>query len=528
MRASWGVFLILFLSAAWFHQGGGWNQNVRFDQVRAMAEDGSLAVDDHILYLLERRPDGVPDYRRVRLSDPETRLTQLPDVNSLDLSAHDGRFYPAKAPGVGFLAVPGYFVVHGLERVLGIDPDSWWPLTVNLYLTTLLSVGLLGALGGVVFLGLARRLFPDVGDGARIAAALTLGLGTLWLPYATMLFDHVAVAALSLVSLALIRSAGRSEARRAWRLLGAGAACGVMVVLNYGVVLTVACLGVFALAVCRPRHHVAYFVAGGVLPALALGAYHQVCFGSPFSIAYAHELDIFRTESAPFLGVFDVPDPVVLVRLLFGPYRGLLFTSPVLAFAGGGVVAMIRSPATRREGVLAAAVTTIYLLQVSAFNGWHGGSAIGPRYLMPAVPFLALGLVPAFARLPRLTGAFAVLSAAIMLLVTAVDPQVDVEIERPLTEYYLPLAAGGSLRWGDWVVRGPVSVQTLGAAGGRLELLDPDGRFARWNSFNLGEFWLGHGWLSLAPLLLAWGAIAALCFRGPASHRAAGPPGAVG
>jgi hypothetical protein len=174
---------------------------------------------------------------------------------------------------------------------------------------------------------------------------------------------------------------------------------------------------------------------------------------------------------------------------------------------------MVRDRATRPEGVLAASIAAVYLLQVSAFNGWHGGSAIGPRYLMPVVPFLALGLVPAFQRLPHVTGALAGVSAAIMLAVTAIDPQVDVQILNPLVEYYWPLATGEPYRFGDWVMRGPVSVQTYGAAGGELEIFYPSSRIARWNSFNLGELWFPNSWLSLAPLLGIWGLVAAFCFR---------------
>ena len=517
MRAASGVFLILFLTSAWFHQGGGWNQNVRFSQIRAMAERGTFRVDDYVLYTFERDTEGEPGYRRVSLSDPEAREVRLPEPNGLDLSLYEGHLYPAKPPGTSFVAAPVYFAIHRLERAAGIDPDGWWPLTINLYLTTLLTVGLSGALGGVVFLLLVRRLFPAARESARVAATLTLGLGTLWLPYSTMLFDHTTVAGLCLLALALIRTGGRRSAAAKCRarveLFAAGTACGTMVMLNYGVVLSVVCLVVYGLALCRPRLRVMWLLAGGIAPALALAAYHQACFGGPFSIAYAHELEIFVSEGAAFLGVFGLPDPGVLARLLVGPYRGLLVTAPVLALGAFGVILMIRSPATRPEGVLAAAIVAIYLLQVSAFNGWHGGSAIGPRYLMPLVPFLGLGLVPAFQRLPRLTAALATVSVTIMLGVTAIDPQVDVEIANPLREYYWPLASGAGYQFDEWILRGPVSVQTGGPAGGELEVFYPSSRIGRWNSFNLGEAWFPESWLSLAPLLTAWAAIAAFCFR---------------
>src|SRR5436190_21051193 len=44
------LFALSFITFAWFHQGGGWNQNARFAQVRAIVEEGTLAVDDYLVY----------------------------------------------------------------------------------------------------------------------------------------------------------------------------------------------------------------------------------------------------------------------------------------------------------------------------------------------------------------------------------------------------------------------------------------------------------------------------------------------
>ena len=52
------------------------------------------------------------------------------------------------------------------------------------------------------------------------------------------------------------------------------------------------------------------------------------------------------------------------------------------------------------------------------------------------------------------------------------------------------------------VLRGPVSAQTYGAAGGELEIFYPSSRIARWNSFNLGEFLWPQSVASLLPLAL--------------------------
>ena len=45
------------------------------------------------------------------------------------------------------------------------------------------------------------------------------------------------------------------------------------------------------------------------------------------------------------------------------------------------------------ESVLFSVLALTFLLMNVSFNGWHGGSSFGPRYLIPAIPFLALALV---------------------------------------------------------------------------------------------------------------------------------------
>ena len=120
-----------------------------------------------------------------------------------DLSFYRGHFYPAKAPGGAFIAVPAYFLIHGVEWIAGADPDNWWTLTLNAWLTSVLSVGLVSALGCVLFYGLALRL-----SGGRamesLLATLTFAFGTMFFPYGTALFEHNIIAIALLTSFYLL------------------------------------------------------------------------------------------------------------------------------------------------------------------------------------------------------------------------------------------------------------------------------------------------------------------------------------
>ena len=147
-----------------------------------------------------------------------------------------------------------------------------------------------------------------------------------------------------------------------------------------------------------------------------------------------------------------------------------------------------------------------------------------PRYLGPAMPFLAVPIVFAYRQMPRATSILGVVSVATMLVITAVDAQPPLGNSRlgatpgraqwtynPVTEYELPL-----------LLRGRASVNPIG-----MYEADFYQRFPRpspqvdWNSFNAGELAGTRGLWSVLPLILACGALVWLA----SSTRSAEPSG---
>ncbi len=504
-RCALAIFFTLFLAYGYFHQGGGWNQNSRFAQVRSLVEEGSFSINRFCAYGGEATDKSV---RLVRRPLPE-RIpadAELTGLNGLDIAVYGGRIYPNKPPGVTLLARPAYTVIRHVGRARGADADSWSVLTASAYLTTVFSIGLAGALCGVGFLAISRRLAPEVEERWHVAATLAFGLGTIFFPFATMLYDHVPVAtamlgAFGLAFMASEKSAG--EARISpWLLFAAGLVIGFAVVLNYTAALVAVLLGLYvAFRLRRPRP-VVFYVLGGVLPAVFLALYHQNAFGGPLVIANTYEHAFFLDPESHFLGVFVAPDGKVALELLFGTKRGLFLASPIMLFALFGLFSMPRR--RRPETVFLIAVCAVFFLVNVSFNAWHGGNSFGPRYLVPALPFLALPLAVAFARWPRTGCAVAFVSAAIALLATATDPQVPADVEHPLTGFVLPGLAGEN----------PVSRN----AAGLYEpfphhIYGPYSSEAQWNSFNLGELLFPASLWSLLPLVLLAAAGCALALR---------------
>lgn len=443
------LFALAWLSYAWFHEGGGWNQNGRFAQTRALVESRRPWIDDDLVYVpaapgttaLRRLPvrDGVftfdgtsyalswyaGDGPLVPLSSSVPAATERVTVDALavtgDLAFARGHAVPNKAPGVSLAAIPGYALVRGVEGALGRNADDAWTMTLNAWLAGVFSVGLAAALAIVAFHRLGMRLFPGKERGVLVAT-LALAFGSLWFPYATMLYEHdLAAAALVGAFLFTLPRDGESDTRPG-RLAAAGALAGASIVASYLSVLGAAILLAYVVHRARGRGASA-FVAGTVLPLALLGAYNVACFGRLVTTSYAWQNPLFLDAGRGAVGIFAWPDPRVLALLLVSPLRGLFTITPIFAAGVAGLVVMLRSRSLRAEALVCLAMVVSVLAFNVSFRTWHGGWACGPRYLIPALPFLALPIALVADRARTLVLALLAVSVATMVVATAVDPQ---------------------------------------------------------------------------------------------------------
>jgi hypothetical protein len=534
------LFAFAFAAYAYFHQGGGWNQNARFALTRALVESRQPWIDDYFVYALDGAKD-TSQLRRVAVrngcftdagrlfalawyGDDRTLTPVAPDAPpdayrlpadwagvSGDVAFAYGHLHPNKAPGTSFAAVPGYALAWGVERMTGVNPDDARVMTINAWLSGVAGMALVAALGVVVFWRLAMRLSGDR-VGSALFATLAFAFGTLYFPYATMLLEHDLVAVALLCACLLVFGA-RSPAR----LFGAGLCAGAAVVFSYlSIVAVVLIAGYVAWRVGRPRGVLA-FAAGTIPPFVVLAAYNIACFGKLVATNYAWENPIFKEAGGGVLELFASPRADVLLALLVSPTRGLFVGTPVLVLGVIGLVAMLRRPDLRPEGLLfAAMIAHIFLFNMS-FTAWKGGWACGPRYLIPAIPFLALpiAVVPKSAAWVQRT--LLAISIAAMALVTVVDPeppQVSPEVWEgsPIWAIGLPQLLHGrpgafaSAHWPEAALSmyvEPVSTNPNGVYSGTPARFFPLGSpQTRWNSFNVGESVFPGRRASVLPLLL--------------------------
>lgn len=250
----------------------------------------------------------------------------------------------------------------------------------------------LGALGVALVIVTLRRLGVD--PVGRVVAGATLGVATLWGPYSTALFGHVTAGVALMAMLVLLERARTAETSRIRQLAAsaAGLAGAWAVAADYALLLAVVPL---AILLARPRLWPA--LALGALPmAAATAAYHHAAFGSVLSIGYDHQTNFAfaRDRGATFSG-----NPLSGLWTLWGAGKGagVLVQSPIVLL---GLVGLAASDKRRwLYGLLPWMVLLVFHR-----TPW-GGATLDHRYLVPALPVMAVGVGLAWQRWASQSGA---------------------------------------------------------------------------------------------------------------------------
>ena len=373
-------------------------------------------------------PVSAQDYSRICLAEALVHGHLSNDAclsNSVDRSSYGGHLYSDKAPGVSLLEVPGVVVSAPGPASDWTNPD------VRLWLVRVFSVGVAFIACALLVGRVGEGLTPGFGGLTLVAFAL----GTLVAPLAATSFAHDVSAALAFGAFLL-----------AWRrrpgLAGLLAGAGVLVDYEAGLVfVALACYT--ALGGWRPLRR---FLIGAAPGGLLLGAYDWAAFGAPWHLSYRYLDDIFAEVTTG--GVFGIGVPNLFGTVeVFAGSSGLLVISPVVVLAAYGLVILFRT--YRAEATICGIVSAAYILANCGYFFPLGGGSPGPRYLVPAFPFLAVGLGPAFRARPRLTtlatGASLVAATALTLVWASASP-----LPRSVWNllFHVPAELGGS-----WFVR---------------------------------------------------------------------------
>jgi len=280
------------------------------------------------------------------------------------------------------------------------------------------ALGLVGCvIPAVVLLVLVRRACLRLEPGFGTASAVTLGLGTLLLPFATVYFSHALSACLVFAAFALLLHERHERAGTAL-VAAAGLVAGVSIVTEYPNAIAAVVLFLYACVGRRVLRRGVAYGAGLLVGVAPLLAYQHWAFGSLTRVSYAGDAGggAGDHETLELLS-FGSPDPVVLLETLLST-AGLLTLAPVLACAAVALPLLFRR-GYRAEALVVAAVCVGYLVYNSSYGSTFGGYSAGQRYLVPILPFLALPLAVAFRRFPATTAALALVSIIVAATTTA-------------------------------------------------------------------------------------------------------------
>jgi hypothetical protein len=464
---------VVLISYAYFYQGGGWNQNSRFDLVRAVVEQGTLRIDAY-------------------------------HQNTEDKAFANGHYYSDKAPGLALLAVPIAEVTRPLLWASGVDPASPDGLVDLSYWITVFAVALPMAAACACLHWIALQLGNSV--SASTFAALALGLATPMWAYSTLFWGHALAGACLVFAFgcALVLRGDASAAGDIFWALALGLTAGWATVTEYPSAPASAVVALLALALVwkdgrKRRLRVVLGIGGGALACIAvLMAYQYAAFGSVFHPSYAYyPPGAFSWMTHGYLGL-TYPRVDVALKLLFSCRRGLLFSGPVVLAAPFGLWLLWKQPATHAAAVAAASIATYYFLFHASFSSWPAGWSYGPRYLSPGLPLLCLGLAPLWDHARPVwriaIGALAVAGVGLTLMAVSVGAQPPNEFHCPLRQFYWPSFWAGRLSLNLGMLLIPAEQGTTQVHG----------------AFNLGELAGLHGLPSLIPLLGVWGLAAVL------------------
>src|SRR5208282_85922 len=206
------IFLIPFITYAYFYQGSDQSIACRFDLMRSILEKGVLSINDFCGF------------------------------NTADIVTLHGRIFSVKAPGTSYTAlIPWVLFRTALLPMSAAHEPVYWAFVT--YLTTVFTTGLLVSALCVVMFRFAR--FLGASDGRAAGLALILGLPTIAFPYATELTGEPVGAVCVFTAFYFLATFGIRQS--SGRAFAAGFLAGWAVLNDYPVLLVAAAIGIYAL-----------------------------------------------------------------------------------------------------------------------------------------------------------------------------------------------------------------------------------------------------------------------------------------
>lgn len=427
-----------------FPRWAEWSQNSRLNLTLAIVDHRSLSIDPYF-------------------------------GNTGDYAHFEGHYYTDKAPGPSFTAVPVYAAVRPILRSAPaqtiierlshspafagtLNEEGSGLLTEKIYymavlmIVTFAVIVIPSALLGVLLYSFLRRL--SVGRAWAVIITLIYGLATSAFTYSAAFFSHQ-LAAFSLFAAFFIGFlVHRKELSPAW-VLAAGFLLGISLISEYPTFLIALAVFIYIVVTIPVKRWILGLLAAGTPPVALMMAYNLAVFHTPLPVGYRYSELYTELHSIGLLSL-TYPHPEALWGITFGSFRGLFYVSPVLLLALAGLVVWWRWRRFRFENLVCVWATLSFILFNASSAMWEGGYSVGPRYLVPMLPFLSVGLGPFVIRWGEklwariLLGLLSLISLFIVWAETLGGQNYPDWTRVPLTHYSLPKLLAGDIarNWG--------------------------------------------------------------------------------
>jgi hypothetical protein len=405
------LFLILLVSYGYFlPRWADWGANSRANLTYAVGDSGVLYIDAYHTNTGDKACFPGPF-----TSDP----------NDVTAGSCTGHYYTDKSIGPSLLALPPYMIFRAIAALppmenfiqsgrsigamgdtLNPEGEGIRPQAVYEYMAltfiTLFASAVPSAFLGVVVFWMAVRFTER--DSYAFVLALAYGLGTMALPYSNALYQHQLAAFGTFTGFYLLYRVIRENASRRW-LWVVGVLFSFVVITEYPVVPVLAILFLWAFFSMKDWGALYRVVLGAIPLGLLFAAYNFAIFGTPLPAGYEYSTNWQGEHNSGFFSL-GLPNLDRIYGLTLSPVRGIFVMSPFLILALWGIWLMFRKQPQQR-GLLAVILLScgfIFMYNASSVM-WWGGFTIGPRYLIPMLPFMVLPIAFVLnVLLPRLWG----------------------------------------------------------------------------------------------------------------------------